>query len=395
MTDRTDGIAKAALARDHVRCRNPWTDLAALCTDLDALTPGHFADLDCLVLAVDNERARYHAARLGLAARVPLVDAAVRADLFTTRVTVTAPGPEHPCLVDGWTDEHLARAGEDVGVPCAGLDNGPPYGSTLSMAQAGAALAIHQVLALTGVTDEPAWVGHELRLDLHAGRLDRFIRPPVEGCAADHVLGAAAPVLLGSTPADTSLGALMDACGAGPDAVVVFATAAVVTTALCPACSRHLRPCRPLPLDPCRGCGAPPAPLRRSRRVRWGDVAPVVATAAADTWFRAGDRFAILDGATARTFSFAPPAVAWEAGRPLEEAEVAARFTRLPRRYDLTRIRRTRLGLVGLGHLGAAILEGLAPLPWAGLLLADRDQIAVHNLAAYALAASAAGGAPS
>jgi ThiF family protein len=378
------GRSKVALARDHVRRVNPWSAIATIDGDIASLSPGHLAGLDAVVLAVDNERARFLAARLAVAARVPLIDAAVRADLFTARVTVSAAGG--PCLVDGWSSEHLARAGEDVGLPCMGLDAGPPYGSALCMAQAGAALATHQLLGLLGVTGEPAWCGHELRLDLHAGRLERFGRPLVEACAADHALAGAAATL-DVAPGDTSLGRLMRACRADVDTDVLLAATELVACATC-SCGGQVRPYRPRPLGACQVCGADLVPLRRVRRVRWGEAAPALADASADVWFRPGDIFVLSDGGATRAFAFAPPSLPWEEGRPWSPEEAATRLARLPRRYDLTRIRTARLGLLGLGHLGAAILEAIAPLPWAAVLLLDRDRFETCNIAAHVLAAA-------
>jgi hypothetical protein len=259
------------------------------------------------------------------------------------------------------------------------------------MAQAGAALAVHQLLALVGITGEPAWPGDELRLDLHAGRLERFRRPRSEPCAADHRLASGAVTPIDGTPTDQSLGSLMTACGAGVDSEVVLATTELVHTAVCTGCGQRPRPYRPLPLDSCGDCGGVLVAGRRVRRVRWGEVAPRVATAAASLWFRAGDVFAIADGDVTRRFAFPPPALAWEPGRAWDAEDAAERLAALPRRYDLGRIRATRLGLLGLGHLGAAILEALAPLPWAGLLLCDRDLIQLRNLPAYTLAAGTPG----
>jgi hypothetical protein len=345
-----------------------------------------------VLTAFDNERARYLSARLALAAGgVLLIDTGVRADLHIARVSVSAPGPTSPCPIEGWTTDHLARAGEDVGLPCAGIDTALPFGSTLAMAQACAAVAVHQALALAGVTAEPAWIGHELRLDLHSGRFERFLRPGAPDCAADHVLAGPAFTPLANAPANMSLGQLMTACGVGPDAVVVLAATEVASAAICPGCGTQSRPYAAIGLGPitCIGCGAVALPLRRARHVRWGEAATTVATATATTWFRPGDSFAVLDGDGARTFAFPPPALPWEAGRAWEPAVDPARFSRLPTGYDLQRIRATKLAILGLGHLGAAILEALAPLPWAGLLLLDGDHLEPHNVAAHALAAAA------
>lgn len=392
MTGGLEGRAKVALARDHVRRVNPWSAITAIEADLATLTPGHLAGLDVVVMAVDNERARYLGARLGLAARVPVVDGAVSAELFLARTTVCMPGAGGPCLVDGWTRDRLARAGEDVGIPCAGLDDGPPFGSTLLMAQAAGALTTHQALAVAGIVDEPAWIGHELRLDLHAGRLEQFRRSRVESCAADHELGAGEASRIPDAPGDLRLGELMDSCGVGPGAIVVLAASELVHTAACPDCGRHARPYRPEPLGPCAACGTGLVPLRRVRRVGWGEAATAVAPLGADTWFRPGDVFAVVEGGEARTFAFAPPVLAGEIGRDWDEVDDGPRLSRLPRRYDLARIRRTRIGLIGLGHLGAAILQAVAPLPWAELRLCDRDRFEIANAAAYPLVAGAAGG---
>jgi hypothetical protein len=144
----------------------------------------------------------------------------------------------------------------------------------------------------------------------------------------------------------------------------------------------------PHALGPCHACGAPIAAVRRTRRVPWGEAAAAVCGLGASAWFRPGDLFALVDDGGTRTFAFAPPPLAWEAGEPWDAAAGAIRFARLPRSYDLERIREVRLALVGLGHLGAAILQALAPLPWAGLLFLDRDHIEPENVQAYALPAT-------
>ena len=87
-----------------------------------------------------------------------------------------------------------------------------------------------------------------------------------------------------------------------------------------------------------------------------------------------------------RAYRFPPAPLAWQPGR---SAWVAARdrelFVRLPEVYDLERIRRGRLALIGLGHLGSAALAQLAPLPLAGVILVDRDHFAPHNRQAYGI----------
>jgi hypothetical protein len=384
----TAGPEKVRVGHEHVRRVNPWTAVALWPGDVTDLTPAHVAGIDLVIGAVDNDRARIALTRLTMAARADFLDAGVRADLFTGRVSVTRSLAGEPCLACGWSGERLARSGEDVGLPCAGLEATPIYGSTLLMAQATAALAVHQALAMVGVTGEPAWIGHELRVDLHAGRLERFRRSLDPACAADHALAAPDAAPLPIAPEAISLGALMAICDASVDTVVVLAGSELVSSALCPACSTRVRPFL-LPahaLGPCRACGAPVAPVRRTRRVRWGDAAATACGLAASAWFRPGEVFALVDDGRTRTFAFAPAApLAWEAGQNWDAAAGAVRFARLPRCYDLDHIREKRLALVGLGHLGAAILQALAPLPWAGLLLCDRDVFEPLNAQSYPL----------
>jgi len=43
------------------------------------------------------------------------------------------------------------------------------------------------------------------------------------------------------------------------------------------------------------------------------------------------------------------------------------------------------VAFLGLGHVGSAALQQLAPLPFAGFLLVDRDRIEEHNLPSSSL----------
>ncbi len=385
---RAAGRWKAALARDHVRRVNPWSEVAVLAADLAELTPGFLAALDVAIVAVDNERARFLATRLLLAARVPWVDAGVRADLWVARATVCATGVGSACLVDAWSPEHLARAGEDIGMPCAGIDTGEGFPSTLVMGQAAAALAAHQALALAGITGDPACAGQELRLDLRAGRLERFHLRPNPRCAADHVLGSAPTVWRAGDPRDVRLGDLMNECAVTPEMAIVLGAGELVTTAVCRDCldtsPAYRAPAHPLP--PCPRCGGQRAGIRRARRVRWGDAAALAAAEPASAWFRAGEVFADEAGTRVRVCGFGPPAVPWEPASPWNDSAARVRFARLPTQWDLGRVRETRIGIIGLGHLGAAVLQQLAPLPWKGILAADRDVLTEPNRQAYPLA---------
>src|SRR5207245_10440107 len=77
----------------------------------------------------------------------------------------------------------------------------------------------------------------------------------------------------------------------------------------------------------------------------------------------------------------AEPGVQWD------EAAARERFARLPRSFDLARIRSCRIGVLGAGHLGAALIEQIAPLPWKGMLIVDRDVVEPGNIPSHPLAA--------
>jgi len=389
-----NGLSKVALAADHVRRVNPWSDIARLETDLADVTAGDLAGIDVALVAVDNDAARLAATRALMSARVPHVDAGVRADLCTARATVCRPAPDGACLLDSWSEQRLARAGEDVGMPCAAVGEIPPYGSSLSMAQAAASVAVHQALALAGVTTAEPAVGNELRLDLAAVRFERFTLPRNPTCAASHALATADRLLLRHEPSQTSLAALLAASGIQPASEIVSAGHEIVTSALCPRCHAASRPYRPRQtMLPCPACGGAIAPLRRARQVAWGDAATTLDGFPASVWFRPGDAFALRDpDGTARVLAFPPTGIAWERGRAYEPARDGERMSRVPATIDLERVRHTRLALFGLGHLGAAMLEALAPLPWAGLLLLDRDHLEAANVQSHALAAAHPGG---
>ena len=385
------GRSKAAVARDHVRLVNPWTEIAAVQADLRDLPPGMVAGLDAAVVAVDSLGARLIASRLLLTGRISHVDAAVLAEHWHARATVSAAVPDGACQVDGWSTAQLARAGEDVGVPCAAVETGEGFPSTLAMGHAAAALAAHELLAITGVIGDRPRIGEELRFDLRHGRFDAFRLPVATACAADHVLAAGRVERLDPSCLQESLGELMTACGAEADSSVVLATRAVVALALCEACGASTGPyLLPDALEPCPACGARLAALRRVRRLRWGEAAPAVARRAASAWLRPGDAFALVPAADAgRPTLFAVPSapLPWEPGAPWDEAAARERFARLPRSFDLARIRSCRIGVLGAGHLGAALIEQIAPLPWKGILIVDRDVVEPCNIPSHPLAA--------
>jgi molybdopterin/thiamine biosynthesis adenylyltransferase len=383
--------AKAELARDFVRRVNPSVDVTTLASDVCELTPAILDGISVVLAGVDNERARFALMRLALAAGgVPAVDVGVRADLWAGRVSVLAPGVSAPCLACSWSVQHLARAGVDVGVPCQGVvETGDGFPATLAMGHAAAALGVHAALALAGAIGETAPPGEELRLDLHAGRLERFRLRHNQRCAADHSLAGARQALDGE-PADWTLGDLARTCGATADSSLVNAARPFVVEALCLACRTLARPCRPVSeLAPCPQCGRSLAAVRSSYRLRWSDAAALAALPAS-ILFRPGDVFAVTSGERAAVFAFRGSPLAIDRGVPLDEATAAVRWRRLPAAFDRARLRESSFALVGLGNAGSAALAQLAPLPIGRLLLVDRDRIETHNLPAHALAAEVA-----
>jgi len=88
----------------------------------------------------------------------------------------------------------------------------------------------------------------------------------------------------------------------------------------------------------------------------------------------------------ARAYRFPPTPLPWQPGRAeWNEATDRELFVRLPELYDLERIRRGRLAIIGVGHVGAAVLAQIAPLPLAGLVLVDRDDFAPHNAQSFGI----------
>jgi molybdopterin/thiamine biosynthesis adenylyltransferase len=387
------GLPKVAVARAHLRAVNPWSEVACVGADVASLAPGELAGVDVALLAFDNDRARAAANRLLLAARVPFVDAGARADLRLTRASIVDPRSDGPCLLCGWGAERLAEAGEDVGLPCAGAEPAGAWPSTLTLGHAAAGVAVLEALALAGLGSEAPRPGTEVRLDLRRGRLERFTVARDAGCVAEHALASGVRTVLSASLVGGSVGALLAAAGAAPDDVVLLGRTELVVRAACPRAhdaAPHVPAGAPLPA--CAACGGALAPLRRARRFRAGDLPAEILAARAANLVRPGDAFAIepADGGAAHAFVLPGAAAPWEPGASLPDGP--ARFARLPAELDLARIRRTRIALLGLGHVGAAALAQLAPLPWAGILLVDRDRVKRHNLASHALGARAAGG---
>jgi molybdopterin/thiamine biosynthesis adenylyltransferase len=384
--------AKVRIAHDHLRRRNPWSDVAVMEADVATLTPAALLGIDAALLAFDNDAARADANRLLTAARVPAVDAGVRADLWLARATVIDPRSGGACGLCGWSRERLARAGEDVGVPCAQVESGDGWPSSLPMGHAAAALAVHALLALAGVLGEAPGSGTELRLDLRRTRLERFDVARDPACAVAHGFALSEPTRLDLDPLATSLRAMLVAAGATPDDVVLLARGAFVAAAACAGCGRGAVPLTPAGalLPACGSCGGAMHALRQVRRAPASALLAAGGDRPSSAWLAPGDVFALERDGAARAFLLPGAGGPWQRGRPLQADEAAVRFRALPECIDLERVRATRLALLGLGHLGAAALSQLAPLPWAGLLLVDRDAVEEPNLAAWALAAEVA-----
>jgi hypothetical protein len=197
------------------------------------------------------------------------------------------------------------------------------------------------------------------------------------------------PTVLAISPAATTLRALLQACGASSACTLVL-DGEIVTRAMCTDCHRVVEPyVRAGATTECEDCGGGLVSLRRTARVAWDAVPPALADRPAARWLRRGDVFAIVDDETVRVFAIAAPPLPLAPGRAWVAAD-GERFVRLPRAFDLARVRSLRLAIVGLGNVGGAALAQLAPLPWAGVVLVDRDRLEPHNLQAHALAARAA-----
>jgi hypothetical protein len=390
------GVPKVDLAAACVRRVNPWSSIATIHADIASLTPGYFCESDVAVLGFDNQGARLQAVRQLMAARRPYVDIGSLAPAWHARVSVCDPAGaaagsrEAPrsCLVCCWGSAALARAGEDVGVPCAGFPDEQPFASSITTGMRGATLGAREMLALAGVIDLEPSVGCEIRDDMRTLRVERFVVPAdEEKCAGHHALACPDLEHLDFEPPQLQLGELAGTCGIDPGDDIVLASREVAEMATCRACLSPSYPYRRTgrSLGCCRHCGAELAAVRRTRRLCWGAAAEHVGGLAASEWFDPGDRFAVVGERRTRAFAFPAPPLDWRSGRPWKAAEDAPRFERLPDVYDLERIRHTRLAFLGVGHVGAAVLHQIAPLPWAGILLVDRDRLEDRNIPAYPL----------
>jgi molybdopterin/thiamine biosynthesis adenylyltransferase len=391
--------AKTAVAAAHLRRVNPWTACALLDSDVAALTPGVFAGCDAAIVAPDNLRARFTAARLLLAARVPWVDLGTLAEQGLARVTVADPAgtcgdpdAEASCPACCWSPGQIARAGGEGSLPCAGagLDDGDGAASTLTVGHRAASLAVREALALAGMLRLRPSIGREHRDDLVRLRLDSYRVPRNPDCAAHHELGCERVTALERPPGALRLHELARLCRFEPDDELLLAATQVVELALCAGCSARAHPYRRAGSAPpsCHACGGALAPARVTRRLRWRDAAVRVGSESAAVLFAEGDAFAVRGRGGARAYRFPPAPLAWQpGGAAWVEARDRALFVRLPAHYDLDRIRRGRLAIVGTGHAGSAVLAQLAPLPLAGLVLVDRDDFAPHNAQSFACAA--------
>ena len=389
------GRSKVDLARQCVRQLNPWSEIVRLEADVATLTPAMFNGIDVALCTLDSPRGRLLGARLLLAARVPFVDAGALAEQWLARCTVADPtgrrgdpGAEPSCPICGWSREMLARSGEDLGFPCASvLDTGEGAASTLTSGQRAAGLAVREALALAGVVGLRPSVGREIREDLRSLRVESFRVPFEPGCAADHVLAGEDRVQLDHAPVEVRVSDLARTCRLEPEDTIVLATSELVHIAVCRQCREVARPLRRIgsPRLTCSRCGAPLVPVRRARRVRWAEAAASVGHASAADWFEPGDAFAVEGRGGARVYRFPAPPLAWEPGAAWHDETARPRFRRLPSDYDLDAVRRTRVAFLGLGHVGSAALQQLAPLPFAGFLLVDRDRIEEHNLPSSSL----------
>ena len=383
------GISKVQVAHRYIRSVNGCSAVTAYEADLSTLPPGALSHVHAAAVAVDSLHARVCSTRLLFAARVPHVDLGVHAGLWQGRATVCAPSAvaegREACLACGFSQDQRRRAGIDVGAPCAAVPADGEFPSALAPALAVAALGAREVLALTGAVPLTPSSGRELRYDLRALRSESVALPPNPDCGADHALAGGELTELSESPGTIALEDVL-----GPDGAHVKGTLALsrelAASAVCSTCfdidAPWLRADRPL--APCASCGAPRSVLRRARRVRLSDVSREVLAMPADRWFEPGDVFAEVE--RPRAWRFRGGRRASEAGRPLSDAEARERFKRLPPDWDLGAMRRTRIAVLGVGHLGAALLQSLAALPWREIVIVDRDpSLELHNLQSHAL----------
>jgi molybdopterin/thiamine biosynthesis adenylyltransferase len=386
-------LAKVELARAHLRALDPGVEITAVCGDVAELTPADLEGLAVCATAFDNDRARLVAARLCGAAGTPWVDGGSRADLWIGRVSVADPRKTSGCGACHWSEPRLAAAGEDRGASCAGVDLGDGNPSSAFVAHATAALMAHEILALAGIVREVPATGCELRVDLRRRRIDRVALPRDAHCPAEHAFASPSRSRLAFHPSELSLGELLQRCGAREPETLVLCAAELAVAVVCPALhvvESPLLPVESLPEGRCPACGEAMRVLRRARRLPVGEVPHALLARSASAWFRSGDAFAIEPPeGPARVFLLPAERRRPEPGPGWGAARLAARVAALPGCIDVERARTTRLALLGLGHLGSALLLQLAGLPLGGVVLVDRDFVEERNLASHALGRAA------
>jgi len=249
------GVAKAVVQAGKVRriggCAGlPALEAVAFQERIEDVPRG-FLGCDLMVSCLDSLAARQYAAEIAWRLNVPFTDCGVRGSMKLARVNSYRPAMDAPCLECAWGPDEYAAIEQEY--PCGAIGGSAyPTMASSALGALAASLAAIEIAKLLVGDHTHALVGRQILVDAEHHTLDVTAYRRNPSCRFDHHSWQVEPWLC--PPAETTLGAALDAAGALQVEGHLFSIGLMCTScdhrvpslrlnrpmARCPICGRRL-----------------------------------------------------------------------------------------------------------------------------------------------------------